>query len=82
MALINLQAESPAGGAETMFCPPAQNTPSVTSMVKEMARYGAGRADFVPQEIIGDATVQRKMDSRRMADGHRRGRITGICSLR
>ena len=49
---------------ETMFLPSsAKYTYVSSSMVKEMARYGAELSDFVPREIIGD--VQRKMDSRR-----------------
>ena len=49
---------------ETRFLPSsAKYTYVSSSMVKEMARYGAELSDFVPREIIGD--VQRKMDSRR-----------------
>ena len=61
MALINRKLNP---RLETMFLPSsAKYTYVSSSMVKEMARYGAELSDFVPQEIIGD--VQRKMDSRR-----------------
>ena len=61
MALINLKLNP---RLETMFLPSsAKYTYVSSSMVKEMARYGAELSDFVPREIIGD--VQRKMDSRR-----------------
>ena len=61
MALINRKLNP---RLETMFLPSsAQYTYVSSSMVKEMARYGAELSDFVPREIIGD--VQRKMDSRR-----------------
>ena len=61
MALIN-RKRNPR--LETMFLPSsAKYTYVSSSMVKEMARYGAELSDFVPREIIGD--VQRKMDSRR-----------------
>ena len=61
MALIN-RTLNPR--LETMFLPSsAKYTYVSSSMVKEMARYGAELSDFVPREIIGD--VQRKMDSRR-----------------
>ena len=60
MALINRKLNP---RLETMFLPSsAKYTYVSSSMVKEMARYGAELADFVPREIIGD--VQRKMDSR------------------
>ena len=61
MALINRKLNP---RLETMFLPSsARYTYVSSSMVKEMARYGAELSDFVPREIIGD--VQRKMDSRR-----------------
>ena len=61
MALINRKLNP---RLETMFLPSsAKYTYVSSSMVKEMARYGAELSDFVPREIIGD--VQRKMDGRR-----------------
>ena len=61
MAIINRKLNP---RLETMFLPSsAKYTYVSSSMVKEMARYGAELSDFVPREIIGD--VQRKMDSRR-----------------
>ena len=61
MALINRKLNP---RLETMFLPSsAKYTYVSSSMVKEMARYGAELSDSVPREIIGD--VQRKMDSRR-----------------
>ena len=61
MALINRKLNP---RLETMFLPSsAKYTYVSSSMVKEMARYGAELSDFVSREIIGD--VQRKMDSRR-----------------
>ena len=61
MALINRKLNP---RLETMFLPSsAKYTYVSSSMVKEMARYGAELSDFVPREIIGD--VQRKMDRRR-----------------
>ena len=61
MAVINRKLNP---RLETMFLPSsAKYTYVSSSMVKEMARYGAELSDFVPREIIGD--VQRKMDSRR-----------------
>ena len=61
MALINRKLNP---RLETMFLPSsAKYTYVSSSMVKEMAGYGAELSDFVPWEIIGD--VQRKMDSRR-----------------
>ena len=61
MALINRKLNH---RLETMFLPSsAKYTYVSSSMVKEMARYGADLSDFLPREIIGD--VQRKMDSRR-----------------
>lgn len=61
MALINRKLNP---RLETMFLLSSPKYTYVSSsMVKEMARYGAELSDFVPREIIGD--VQRKMDSRR-----------------
>ena len=61
MALINRKLNP---RLETMFLPSsAKYTYVSSSMVKEMARYGAELSDFVPRENIGD--VQRKMASRR-----------------
>ena len=61
MALINCRLNP---RLETMFLPSSPKYTYVSSsMVKEMARYGADLSDFLPREIIGD--VQRKMDSRR-----------------
>ena len=61
MALINRKLNP---RLETMFLPSSAKYTYVSStIVKEMARYGAELSDFVPREIIGD--VQRKMDSRR-----------------
>ena len=49
---------------DTMFLPSSEKyTYLSSSVVKEMARYGADLSDFLPREIIED--VQRKMDSRR-----------------
>ena len=61
MALINRKLNP---RLETMFLPSSTKYTYVSSsMVKEMARYGADLSDFLPREIIAD--VQRKMDSRR-----------------
>ena len=61
MALINRRLNP---RLETMFLPSSPKYTYVSSsMVKEMARYGADLSDFLPREIISD--VQRKMDSRR-----------------
>ena len=61
MALINRKLNP---RLETMFLPSSTKYTYVSSsMVKEMARYGADLSDFLPREIIDD--VQRKMDSRR-----------------
>ena len=49
---------------DTMFLPSsAKYTYVSSSVVKEMAAYGAELSDFVPREIIGD--VNEKMKSRR-----------------
>ena len=61
MALINRKLNP---RLETMFLPSsAKYTYVSSSMVKEMARYGADLSDFLPREIIAD--VQQKMNSRR-----------------
>ena len=61
MSLINRKLNP---RLETMFLPSsAKYTYISSSVVKEMARYGADLSDFLPREIIED--VQRKMDSRR-----------------
>ena len=61
MALINRRLNP---RLETMFLPSsAKYTYVSSSVVKEMARYGADLSDFLPREIIAD--VQQKMDSRR-----------------
>ena len=61
MALINRKLNP---RLETMFLPSSPKYTYVSSsMVKEMARYGADLSDFLPREIITD--VQQKMDSRR-----------------
>ena len=61
MALINRKLNPKL---DTMFLASSEKYTYLSStIVKEMARYGANLADFVPREIIGD--VQRKMDSRR-----------------
>ena len=61
MALINRRLNP---RLETMFLPSSPKYTYVSSsMVKEMARYGADLSDFLPRAVTGD--VQRKMDSRR-----------------
>ena len=61
MSLINRKLNP---RLETMFLPSsAKYTYVSSSVVKEMARYGADLSDFVPREIIAD--IQQKMDSRR-----------------
>ena len=61
MALINRKLNP---RLETMFLPSSTKYTYISSsVVKEMARYGAELSDFLPREIIED--VQRKMDSRR-----------------
>ncbi len=61
MALINRKLNP---RLETMFLPSGVKYTYVSSsMVKEMAVYGADLSDFVPREIIGD--VNEKMKSRR-----------------
>ena len=57
MALINRKLNP---RLETMFLPSsAKYTYVSSSMVKEMARYGAELSDFVPREIVDD--VNRRM---------------------
>ena len=61
MALINRKLNP---RLETMFLPSsAKYTYVSSSVVKEMARYGADLTDFVPREIIEDVT--EKMKNRR-----------------
>ena len=61
MALINRKLNP---RLETMFLPSsAKYTYVSSSMVKEMARYGADLSDFVPREIIAD--IQGKMNGSR-----------------
>ena len=61
MALINRKLNP---RLETMFLPSsAKYTYVSSSMVKEMARYGADLSDFVPREIIAD--IREKMNGRR-----------------
>ena len=61
MALINRKLNP---RLDTMFLPSsAKYTYVSSSMVKEMAYYGADLSDFVPREIIGD--VDEKMKSGR-----------------
>ena len=73
MALINRKLNP---RLETMFLPSsAKYTYVSSSMVKEMARYGAELSDFVPRRSSG--TYNEKWTAGGMADGHRRGRITG-----
>ena len=56
MALINRKLNP---RLETMFLPSSTKYTYISSsMVKEMARYGADLSDFLPREIIED--VQRK----------------------
>jgi pantetheine-phosphate adenylyltransferase len=61
MALINRKLNP---RLETMFLPSSTKYTYISSsVVKEMASYGADLTDFVPREIIGD--VEEKMKSRR-----------------
>ena len=61
MALINRKLNP---RLETIFIPSSTKyTYLSSSVVKEMAAYGADLSDFVPREIIGD--VEEKMKSRR-----------------
>lgn len=61
MALINRKLNP---RLETMFIPSsAKYTYISSSVVKEMASYGADLSDFVPREIIGD--VEEKMKTGR-----------------
>ncbi len=51
-------------GLDTMFLPSSEKYTYLSStVVKEMARYGADLSDFVPREIIDD--VNRKMQERK-----------------
>ncbi|MEG1857957.1 MAG: pantetheine-phosphate adenylyltransferase, partial [Pseudoflavonifractor sp.] len=61
MALINRKLNP---RLDTMFLSSsAKYTYLSSSVVKEMARYGADLADFVPREIIGD--IEEKTKNRR-----------------
>lgn len=61
MALINRKLNP---RLETMFLPSsAKYTYVSSSVVKEMARYGADLSDFLPREIIAD--VNEKVNGRR-----------------
>ena len=61
MALINRKLNP---RLETMFLPSsAKYTYVSSSVVKEMARYGADLSDFVPREIIED--IRQKIESGR-----------------
>ncbi|MCI8651071.1 MAG: pantetheine-phosphate adenylyltransferase [Oscillospiraceae bacterium] len=61
MALINRKMNP---RLETLFLPSGSKYTYVSSsMVKEMAMYGADLSDFIPREIIEDVT--EKMKSRR-----------------
>ena len=61
MALINRKLNP---RLETMFLPSSTKYTYVSSsMVKEMARYGADLSDFVPREIIAD--IEEKINGRR-----------------
>ena len=61
MALINRKINP---RLETMFLPSsAKYTYVSSSVVKEMARYGADLSDFLPREIIAD--VNEKVNGRR-----------------
>lgn len=63
MALINRKLNP---RLDTMFIPSsAKYTYLSSSVVKEMAGYGADLTDFVPREIIAD--IEKKMKSRRNA---------------
>ena len=58
MALINRKLNPQL---ETLFLPSsAKYTYISSSVVKEMASYGADLSDFVPREIIGDVTEKIK----------------------
>ena len=61
MALINRQLNPQL---DTMFIPSSSKYTYISSsVVKELAAYGADLHDFVPREIIGD--VEEKIKSRR-----------------
>jgi len=67
MALINRKLNP---RLETLFLPSSTKYTYISSsVVKEMARYGADLSDFVPREIIGD--INEKMRDRRSQDGDR-----------
>jgi len=59
IAMINRKLDE---GIETLFMPSSEKYTYISSTaVKEMARYGANLATFVPMEIIED--VKRKIQS-------------------
>ncbi len=61
MALINRKLNP---RLETMFMPSsARYTYLSSSVVKELASYGADLTDFIPREIMGD--MQKKMENGR-----------------
>ena len=63
MALINRKMNP---RLDTVFLPSSTKYTYISSsMVKEMASYGADLSDFIPREIIGD--VNEKMRQRRNA---------------
>ena len=65
MALINRKLNP---RLETMFLPSsAKYTYVSSSVVKEMARYGADLADFVPREIVDD--MNRRMGQMQGKEG-------------
>ena len=78
MALINRKLNP---RLETMFLPSSTKYTYVSSsMVKEMARYGADLSDFVPREIIAD--IQEKMNGRRDGRWPPAWKNYWTCSLR
>ena len=67
MALINRKLNP---RLETMFLPSsAKYTYISSSVVKEMASYGADLSDFVPREIIGD--VEEKIKNLKTESGRK-----------
>ncbi len=71
MALINRKLNP---RLETMFLPSgAKYTYLSSSVVKEMARYGADLTDFVPREIIDDVNNKMK-EQEEKSDGDKRRR--------
>jgi len=61
IALVNRKLDE---GIETLFMPSSEKYTYISStVVKEMARYGADLSTFVPKEIIGD--VLKKVQSER-----------------